>query len=72
MRHRTDYDTVELYCSQVLDSLLALLSISELVGALQNILANDDDEVVAHALISVHILMLLRFVFKFFTHSSNV
>lgn len=42
----TDYNPVELCCSQVLDSLLGLLSTSELVGALGSVLANDENEVV--------------------------
>lgn len=69
----TDYNPVELCCSQVLDSLLGLLSTSELVGALGSILANDENEVVRHALISFRVLiMLLRFGYKFLTRFSDV
>lgn len=68
----TDYRAVESCCSQVLESSLGLLSTSELVGALRSILANDEDEVVGHALVNFYVLILLRSVCKFLTRFSNV
>lgn len=68
----TEHNAVESCCSQVLDSLLALLSTSELIGTLRRILANDENEVLGYPLISVRVLILLRFFCTFLIRFSNV
>ncbi len=61
----TDSKLVELICRQVLDSLILLLPIAELLGALHGLLTSAEDDVGISTLYVMKQLTLGRFVYKF-------